>query len=365
VASIFAIKALSTIGRCAIPDTDCWIPDACWSAAEIPIDRGYRLINMDNLFQQIRKTCRDVAASASWVHINSDHIPAYAAALPVQTAISIELDPKCHYLGQEEETVAFLLTLDTINFGSGYFPHLHKRPGMSGYFSIASSLNDVYNNQGCLSARELVNITVEKCTRIFGQDPANKIIQELMQHFTTALKDLGRYLLDCFDGKFTALVEAAESSAGGLVLLLKKMPYFNDVGVYSGIEVPFYKRAQITAADLKNAFKNRRWGHFYDLDHLTIFADNLVPHVLRIDNILIYEKSLIDRIAAGTLIPAGSAEEVEMRACALHAVELLKKEILKSGRIVNSPDLDYLLWNRGQQPHYKAVPRHRTRCVFY
>ena len=165
---------------------------------------------MDNLFKQIRKTCRDVAASASWVHIDFDRIPAYAASLPVQTAISTELDPKCHYLGQEEQTVAFLLTLDTINFGSGYFPHLHKRPGMSGYFSIASSLNDVYNNQGYLSAKELDNITVTKCTRIFGQDPANNIIQELMQHFTIALKDLDRYLLNCFDGEFTALVEAVE-----------------------------------------------------------------------------------------------------------------------------------------------------------
>ena len=323
------------------------------------------MFNMDNLFEQIRKTCRDVAASASWVHIDSDRIPAYAASVPVQTPISTELDPKCHYLGQEEKTVAFLLTLDTINFGSGYFPHLHKRPGMSGYFSIASSLNDVYNNQGYLSAKELDNITVKKCTGIFGQDPANRIIQELMQHFTTALRDLGRYLLDCFDGEFTALVEAAQSSAGRLVQLLKKMPYFNDVGVYNGIEVPFYKRAQITVADLKVAFKGRRWGQFNDLDHLTIFADNLVPHVLRMDGVLIYEKSLIDRIAAGTLIPAGSAEEVEIRACALHAVELLKKEILKSEQTVNSPQLDYLLWNRGQQTHYKAVPRHRTRCVFY
>jgi hypothetical protein len=83
------------------------------------------------------------------------------------------------------------------------------------------------------------------------------------------------------------------------------------------------------------------------------------------DGVLIYEKSLIEGIAAGNLIPAGSAEEVEIRACALHAVELIKKEILISGQILNSPDLDYLLWNRGQQPHYKAVPRHRTRCVFY
>ena len=113
------------------------------------------------------------------------------------------------------------------------------------------------------------------------------------------------------------------------------------------------------------AFKGRGWGYFEDLDQMTIFADNLVPHVLRMDGVLIYEKPLLDRIAAGRLIPAGSPEEIEIRASAVHAVELIKKEIRKTGRFITSPDLDNFLWNRGQQPRYKAVPRHRTRCVFY
>jgi hypothetical protein len=318
-----------------------------------------------HLFEQIRRACKEVAANATRVHINYDHISTYAASLPVQMAVTSEHDPRCHYLGKEENTVAFLLTLDTINFGSGYFPYLRKRPGMSGYFSIASSLNDVYKNQGCLSAKDLDNITVEKCNCIFGQDPANKIIRELMQHFTNALNDLGHYLLDRFNGNFTALVDAAESSAGRLVQLLKKMPYFNDVGLYNGIEVPFYKRAQITAADLAIAFRGLEWGHFSDLNQLTIFADNLVPHVLRMDGILRYEEALIARIEAAELIPAGSPAEIEIRAGAVHAVELIKKSICNSGQSVTSSQLDYFLWNRGQLPNYKAVPRHRTRTVYY
>ena len=39
----------------------------------------------------------------------------------------------------------------------------------------------------------------------------------------------------------------------------------------------FYKRAQIVASDLALAGV----AEFDDLDRLTIFADNLVPHVLR------------------------------------------------------------------------------------
>ena len=319
----------------------------------------------ETIFDQIRAKCQQVTNQASHVQINHDRIPAYASSLPVEKAVEPQLDPDCHYLGRQEDTLAFLLTLDTINFGSGYFPYLRKRPGMSGYFTMASSLHDFFKKNGPLSCAQLVALTVDQCTRIFGQDPANLPIRELMQHFAVALNDLGRYLLDQFNGSFTGLVEAAESSAGCLVQLLREMPYFNDVEPYDELAVPFFKRAQIVAADLSVAFQGQAWGHFADMDQLTIFADNLVPHVLRMDGILSYEATLIARIEAATLIPAGSAEEIEIRACAVHAVELIKKSICDTGPQVTSSQLDYFLWNRGQLPNYKAVPRHRTRTVYY
>ena len=41
---------------------------------------------------------------------------------------------------------------------------------------------------------------------------------------------------------------------------------------------------------------------FADLDRLTIFADNLVPHVLRVDGVLRYDSRLAARIDAGELL---------------------------------------------------------------
>ena len=319
----------------------------------------------ETVFDQIRESCERVANRAKHVRINYDGISAYASSLPVEKAVNPQLDPASHFLGRQKDTLSFLLILDTINFGSGYFPHLRKRPGMSGYFTTASSLHDFCKKHGPLSAEQLAAISVDKCTQIFNQDPADKTVRELMQHFATALNDLGRYLLNRFDGSFSGLVEAADSSAGRLVPLLKEMPYFNDIEPYDELAVPFFKRAQIVAADLAVAFHGQGWGYFGDLDQLTIFADNLVPHVLRMDGILRYEASLIARIEAAALIPAGSSEEIEIRAGAVHSVELIKKSICDSGQPVTSSQLDYFLWNRGQLPNYKAVPRHRTRTVFY
>ena len=72
------------------------------------------------------------------------------------------------------------------------------------------------------------------------------------------------------------------------------------------------------------------------------------------------------QIDRGDPLEVGSVEEIEIRAAALHAVDLLKQRLHEAGhRKITSMDLDYLLWNRGQAARYKAIPRHRARGVFY
>jgi hypothetical protein len=318
-----------------------------------------------SLMHQVRSVCKSIARRAVHIQINYDLIPSYAASLPLEKAGLPEHDPASHYLDGGDDTAAFFLTLNSINFGSGYFPHMNKRPGKSGYFTVAGCLKDRFKKQGPLSAEELARLTPADCARIFEQNPDRQPIGELMRLFAKALNDLGWYVQQDFNGNFTELIKAAGASAERLIKLLICMPYFYDVELYDGVKVPFYKRAQLAAADLSLAFKGRGLGRFDDLQALTIFADNLVPHVLRVDSILRYTKTLISRIDSGVLIPAGSAEEIEIRACALHAVEALKDELKAAGHRISSMELDFLLWNRGQQPAYKSIPRHRTRTVFY
>lgn len=320
--------------------------------------------DVTDLLNSIRSACAQVAAGARHVHLARDRLPEYAASL-APLPMPADLDPAHHYLGHADDTVAFILTLDSINFGSGYFPHLQKLPGLSGYFTVATRLTEHFQERGPFSARELQGLSPDDCARIFRQEHDDPVRLELMQLFARALNDLGHWLLERFDGAFTGPVEAAGHRAERLVALLAEMPFFRDVERYGTLDVPFYKRAQLTAADLALALPGDDWGRFDDLDRLTIFADNLVPHVLRLDGILAYEPQLLDAIRTGELVPAGSKEEIEIRAVALHAVECLAAIMRQEGRSITSMQLDYLLWNRGQQPAYKAIPRHRTRTVFY
>jgi putative queuosine salvage protein len=319
-----------------------------------------------SLFQEIRDASRAVAERADFVRIDKSVLKEHALSLPHSEMAAPTLDPSRHFLERGADTAAFIVTLDTINFGSGWFPHLKKRPGLSGYFTIASALTDLFRAEGALTPSRLAHLSAGECAQIFGQDAGNSLAHELMARFAIALNDLGRLLIDSYGGSFSTLIESAGNSAEQLVRLLSTMPFFDDVAEYRGRRVPFYKRAQLTAADLARAFDGQGWGRFDDLGELTIFADNLVPHVLRMDGILRYDPDLAARIDREELIPAGSVEEIEIRAGALHAVELMVAELRNSGRPATAMSIDFLLWNRGQGRQYKlAKPRHRTRSVFY
>jgi hypothetical protein len=185
---------------------------------------------------------------------------------------------------------------------------------------------------------------------VFGQHlhpPAD----ELMDLFAQSWNDLGRFLLDRFAGSFDGLVEAAGGSAVELARVLQEMPMYRDVSTYGGRGVPFLKRAQITASDI---------GTFGDLEALTIFADNLIPHVLRVDGVLVLDEALAGDIDAQRLLEPGGQAEVELRASAVRAAELLARRLGIAER-----DVDAALWNAGQGESYKAVPRPRVRTVYY
>jgi hypothetical protein len=184
-------------------------------------------------------------------------------------------------------------------------------------------------------------MTTDDIARILGQDPA----LELMSLYAQALRELGRFL---GEGSALQVVRGANGSAERLAATLASgMALFNDRG--------FYKRAQIVPSDMALAGVEL----FTDLDRLTIFADNLVPHVLRCDGVLVYDDELAAHIDSGAMLPMDDRER-EIRACAVHACELLAARLGIAPRAI-----DTWLWNRGQGDAYKARPRHRTRTVFY
>ncbi len=280
----------------------------------------------------IRRACRAIADNASQVGIDVTALPGVQAG-PVPV-----MDPEDHYLeGDPEAVAAYVLTLDAVNFGSGWFA---DTPGL-GYAQVARALAERWRADGPLDAAGLRAIDPAQVGALLGQ-PAD---HELVGLYARALAELGTWL-----GTRTALdvVRACEPSAEALVTTLAAgLPMWRDTG--------FLKRAQIAASDLALAGVAR----FDDLPRLTVFADNVLPQVLRRDGVLVLDDALARIVDGGELLPTGRAER-ELRACALHACELLAPRLGLTPR-----ELDNVLWTRGQQHEYADPPPHRTYSTFY
>ena len=318
---------------------------------------------MNSLFATIRQSCAEVAAGARWVAIEPAAIEPCAATLASHIA-PLAHTAEHHLLGRGDDTLAFFVILDTINFGSGWSPWLAK-DGASGYFTVAQRLTRHCEAHGIPSAAELMRWTAQDCARMFGQDAANPHAQELMWLFALALNALGTWARGRHGGDLLGFLRGART-AEQAVTALAAMPFFRDVATYGNREVPFLKRAQILLHDLAIAAPAHPLLGFPDLADLTIFADNIVPFVLRADGVLRYHDWLDRRIHSGELIGASAPEEIEMRACALHAAELVRGALARVGRTVTAREVDQALWTRGQEIRARATTRpHLTRCVFY
>lgn len=294
------------------------------------------------LCDEVRANAAAVSARATSVRIDTEA----AERVQLTDADAPTLDPTRHYLdGTPADVATYLLTLDTINFGSGWFPTIRKRraggEAVSGYFTVAWGLADRFRAHGPWSNRELRAMTAGEIADALGQSHDH----ELMALFAQALRQLGAFL-----GERSALDLVAEASGSAermAELLAAGMTMYADRG--------FYKRAQIVPCDLALAGVAR----FGDLDRLTIFADNLVPHVLRMDGVLQLDPRLQAHIDAERLLRPGPQER-ELRAGAVHACGLIAKRLG-----ISEQELDWILWTRGGGAQYKAVPRPRCRVVWY
>jgi hypothetical protein len=304
-------------------------------------------MNRVSLPDEVRATCAWVARRARSVQIEEGRIEEYAAGLP---RAGTDAGPPA-FAEDPETAAAFAICMNAINFGSGWWPTIRKRPGHSGYGTMAAGVSERFAASGPWTGEELEAMVVEAIAQVVGQDHQHP----LMTQFAAALRDVGNHIRSEYRGSFLGPAEAADSIPA-LAGTFAAWNVFADVSRYDGREVPFYKRAQLAAADLHRAAVADLPG----LERLTAFADNLVPHVLRLDGLLHLDPDLSARIEAEELLEHGSPAEVELRACAVHAVELLSAR-----SPLNPAEIDSALWNRGRDRRYKSLPRPRSRTTAY
>ncbi|MDP7142988.1 MAG: queuosine salvage family protein [Alphaproteobacteria bacterium] len=318
----------------------------------------------NHLMADLREGFAFVAKNAKHVRIDYDALDQYVIRLHDVTDEDL-LSLEYHFTGTEEEIASYILVLDAINFGSGYKDLLADEGWALSqgdiYYTVSTLLKDQYNAHGALSADDLAAMQVEDVAKILKLDLSRDKMAEFATLCTQSISELGQFVQDRYDGRILNLVHAAGGSCEQLISVLSALRHFQDVHDYQGREIPFLKRAQRVAIDLELAYNHIGKTLFDDLDKLTVSADNAVPHVLHMDGILQYTPALQQKIDSHTLLPSGSDEEIEIRAMAGQAVELLAA--LGKRRAI---DIDHILWHKSvEEDVYQTKPTHKTLTNFY
>lgn len=143
-------------------------------------------------------------------------------------------------------------------------------------------------------------------------------------------------------------------------LLVREFSSFRDVAQLDGNDVFFLKRAQICPNDLSYLGRAGIGRRITNLANLTAFADYKIPQMLRKAGVITYSQDLAERIDNYILIPAGSREEIEIRAAGIWGVELIRQKL----QSYTSGEIDNALWLISQD-QAGAKPYHRTETIYY
>ncbi|MDP6077457.1 MAG: queuosine salvage family protein [Acidimicrobiales bacterium] len=215
----------------------------------------------------------------------------------------------------------------------------------------------------------LADVTAADLAVIFEGNIEMPMLEERSQ----ILNEIGKVLVERYDGRFHNFVQSCEPAAyaggnGLLERLTTEFPRFADTSSYNDEPVIFYKLGQLCLWSLHVALSETGALSIRDLDNMSAFADYILPIALDAMSILEFSEELENRIADQVLIPRDSDEEIEIRAHTLFATAMLTdaiNAIRPADRQVVIPQVDFRLWSIYHTAFPTLRPHHLTRTILY
>ncbi|MFB6298808.1 MAG: queuosine salvage family protein [Halobacteriales archaeon] len=329
----------------------------------------------------VRDSIRAVFGEGVFEHISIDHaaIETVAAELvDAELAVPDWRGPPHPGDQWSNETVFDLYVLAALNEfqfimadGSETYRATYDGTTWEAGFAMWRSLTDALERETPVTeGTYLRDLSREATDELFRGDGADDTQIPMLDARHEVLTATGRRLCAEYDGHFHTLLDSPtavrlfDDGDGFVERLISVFPEaFADSRQLDGQTIAFEKKAQLAAAMLYGRFQDRPFFTVKDIDRLTIFADYVVPANLRAKGILEYDAELAERIETATELPVGSRYEIEVRAAAILAGDILLEalEDRRDGSLI-VPQLDYHLWKLGRD---LDVPYHMTYTTTY
>lgn len=319
---------------------------------------------------------RAVESGLEYVHLDDRAIDRTAAALAEE---DLALPDWRHPALPDERTVGPEIVLDYFLVANALNFQFHRWSDdrvytttvagerFTGAFAMWGSVRKALESDTPVTTgRYLASLDAETVSELFAGDPPMPFLDDRLE----VLRSLGRRLEETADGQFHR-APATEGrirpfdGGGGLVeWLVRTFPTaYADTRRLDGRTIPFQKKAQLAVALIAGRFAEHDRYTVTGLEDLTLFADYVVPAILRAEGVLRYEDSLAARVDEGEPLPANGRMEVEVRAATIVAGDRLIDRLASAYGVETTPvHLDHALWQRGRN---MRLPLHHTATTDY
>lgn len=249
----------------------------------------------------------------------------------------------------EKEIILLVFMIESMNFCFWKEPIFIYKNNRKSMAMFELFIEAVLNNKKLLNLEYLKNLTYNDLISIFRIEEGNlKNRYNSLMYTVNKINNTEIFYKDLFNIKTT----------DELYKYITSFENFNDISIYKGKEIYFYKRATLLVSDLfelSDTIKN----NIRNIDTVLGCADYVIPRGLHKEGILEYDKSLEYMIDNYIEIKKDSEYEVEIRAFTLYVIEYVKNKINNN---INSARWDNIIWNNF---HSKNGISHRTDTIFY
>ena len=218
-------------------------------------------------------------------------------------------------------------------------------------------IKQVENDKNFLKIENLDDIDKDKFSELLkGVEGECPLIDKRFENF----KEVVNFIKN---NDFFAEIFSIKSDIELLNYITNNFSSFDDKSIYKGKTIHFNKRATLLTNDLYYLSETIR-NNVGSVNNLSGCADYGIPRTFRDYGLLIYDDKLVKLIGNEEEIPHDSDMEIEIRGNMLYLIELIKDKLKDKDIIVNSVELDNLIWWMGKKIDCKSVAHH-TMTIYY
>lgn len=247
----------------------------------------------------------------------------------------------------EKEIILLAFIIESMNFCFWKEPVFTYKGQKRSTAMMSMFIDKAIENKRLVNIDYLKNLKYNDLINIFEIEEGN-----LKNRYNSLMYTINKIDKDFYNKLFSI------KTTDELYKFITDFKNFNDVSIYKGKEIYFYKRATLLVKDLFE-LSDTIHNNLKNIDSVLGCADYVIPKGLRNEGILEYSKVLENKIDNNIEIEQNSEYEIEIRAFTLYVIEYVKN---KNDKTINSACWDSNIWNyfRG-----KGGIAHKTDTIFY